>query len=1160
MIPPKQSPDEARRLEALQRYEALNTPSESDFDELAGLAAQICETPIALVSLVDETRQWFKARVGVDLAGTPREISFCGHALGATDLFVVPDALKDERFADNPLVIGEPNVRFYAGAPLRTPEGDVLGTLCVMDCVPRTLTPEQEQALRVLSRQVMTQFDLRRQTRGSAKNERLLRAIFDAEPECVKLLSADGRLQMMNYAGLQIIEAESFAQVAGHCVFPLISTEHRAQFEALTERVFRGESGVLEFQATGLKGTPRWLETHAAPLRDESGTITALLGITRDITGQKEAEQALRRSKADLQLSLDAARMGTWDWNIVTGEVAWSARCLAIYGIPPGIEMSYERFLQVVHPDDRTRTDGALRRAVEERGLYDEEKRVIWPDGSLHWTASRAQVFCDATGQPVRMAGVTFDITERKQAEEALRVAEEKFRCLVEQSIVGIYVIQDDRFAYVNPKMVEILGFSEEVMTSAPVLDFILEEDRPLVRENIQKRMEGTAGSVHYELRMLRHDGSVLHVEAHGDRAEYKGRPAILGSLLDISERKRAEEARRASEVRYRTLFDYAPDGILIADPEGTYIDANASVCRMLGYTREEFLGLDASDLVVAEEIEHIAKALSAIKAKSDYHREWKFRRKDGSVFPADVISTMMPDGNLLAMIRDITERKRTEARFRRLVDSNAQGVLFWNASGQVTGANDAFLRMVGYTREDLAVGRVNWARMTPPEYAPLDRHGLEEVAASGVCAPFEKEYLRKDGTSVPVLVGAANFEDSPEEGVCFVLDLTERKKLEQQFLRAQRMESIGTLAGGIAHDLNNALGPIIMSLDLLKMKFTDPGSQELLGIIGSSAQRGADMVRQVLSFARGVEGRRMDVQARHLIAEIEKIASDTFPKNIQVRTAVSRDLWSVVGDPTQLHQVLLNFCVNARDAMANGGRLTISAENRTLDEQYAGLNPEAKPGPYVFIQVEDSGTGIAPEIMGKIFDPFFTTKEVGKGTGLGLSTSLAIVKSHGGFVRVDSELEKGAKFCIHLPAKTEAAASVVAEVVEKPRGNGELILVIDDEASVRQITQQTLQAFGYHAITASDGAEGLAAYVRQRVDIDLVVTDMMMPVMDGPALIQVLQKINSKLPIIATSGLSTEEHAARATSLGAKQFLSKPYTAGTLLKAVMQVLRAREK
>jgi len=256
--------------------------------------------------------------------------------------------------------------------------------------------------------------------------------------------------------------------------------------------------------------------------------------------------------------------------------------------------------------------------------------------------------------------------------------------------------------------------------------------------------------------------------------------------------------------------------------------------------------------------------------------------------------------------------------------------------------------------------------RMTPPEYGPLDRHGLEEVAARGVCAPFEKEYLRKDGTSVPVLVGAANFEDSPDEGVCFVLDLTERKKLEQQFLRAQRLEGIGTLAGGIAHDLNNVLGPIIMSLDLLKMKFTDPASHELLDLIGSSAQRGADMVRQVLSFARGVEGRRMEVQVRHLIRDIEKIANDTFLKNIQIKTLVPHNLWSVVGDPTQLHQVLLNLCVNARDAMPNGGKLTISAENRTFDQQYAGLNLDAKPGPYVFINVEDSGTGVPPEIMEK--------------------------------------------------------------------------------------------------------------------------------------------------------------------------------------------------
>jgi CheY-like chemotaxis protein len=319
-------------------------------------------------------------------------------------------------------------------------------------------------------------------------------------------------------------------------------------------------------------------------------------------------------------------------------------------------------------------------------------------------------------------------------------------------------------------------------------------------------------------------------------------------------------------------------------------------------------------------------------------------------------------------------------------------------------------------------------------------------------------------------------------------------------------------------------------------------------------------MVRQVLSFARGVEGRRMEVQVRHLIRDIEKITNDTFLKNIQIKTLVPHNLWSVVGDPTQLHQVLLNLCVNARDAMPNGGRLTISAENRTLDQQYTGLNLEAKPGPYVFIEVEDSGTGVPPELIEKIFDPFFTTKEVGKGTGLGLSTSIAIVKSHGGFIRVYSELGKGTKFSIHLPAKTEASGSAMAEVAKMPRGNGESILVIDDEVSVRRITQQTLQAFGYRVITANDGAEGLATYVRQREDIDLVVTDMMMPVMDGPALIQVLRKLNPELPVIAASGLSTDEHAARATGLGVKQFLFKPYTAATLLNAVKQVLSASKR
>jgi PAS domain S-box-containing protein len=513
----------------------------------------------------------------------------------------------------------------------------------------------------------------------------------------------------------------------------------------------------------------------------------------------------------------------------------------------------------------------------------------------------------------------------------------------------------------------------------------------------------------------------------------------------------------------------------------------------------------------------------------------------------------------MVAVVRDITERKRLEARFRRLVDSNAQGVFFWNTKGEIIGANDAFLQLVRYTREDLEAGRLNWAKMTPPEFEHLDRQASNELTSKGVCASYEKEFMLKDGSRVPILLGAAMFQDNSDEGVCFVLDLTERKKLEQQFLRAQRMESIGTLAGGIAHDLNNVLAPITMSIDLLKMRFTDKSSQELLATLGSSAQRGAEMVRQVLSFARGVEGRKMEVQVKHLLKDIEKIANDTFPKNIQVRSIIPNDLWTILGDPTQLHQVLLNLCVNARDAMPNGGTLTIAAENVHLDEHYAAMSPEAHPGAYSVLQITDTGTGMPPAIIEKIFDPFFTTKEIGKGTGLGLSTSLAIVKSHGGFIRVYSEPGKGTTFKAYFPGQTEFSAETEAEIAaELPRGNGELILIVDDEANVRQITRQTLEAFGYRVVTASDGAEAVAIVARPDMEISVVLTDMMMPVMDGPATIQVLLRLKPNLPIIAASGLSADGRVTQAASLGVKHFLSKPYSADALLQVLREILSGK--
>jgi nitrogen-specific signal transduction histidine kinase/ActR/RegA family two-component response regulator len=387
--------------------------------------------------------------------------------------------------------------------------------------------------------------------------------------------------------------------------------------------------------------------------------------------------------------------------------------------------------------------------------------------------------------------------------------------------------------------------------------------------------------------------------------------------------------------------------------------------------------------------------------------------------------------------------------------------------------------------------------------------------------------------------------------------DITEKKKIEAQFMRAQRMESIGTLAGGVAHDLNNILTPIMLSIEILKDLSTGPEAKNILQTLEVSAKRGADIVRQVLSFARGLEGQRIEVQPKHLLKDLESIIKDTFPKDIRLQFSVPNEIWTILGDPTQVHQILLNLCVNARDAMPNGGTLTVGVENCVLDEQYAAMNIQAKPGRYVKISVTDSGTGIPPDLIDKIFEPFFTTKALNKGTGLGLSTVMAIVKSHDGIVNVYSEPGKGTTFKVYLPAM-ETSSEVrkeQSEAANLPRGNGETVLVVDDEASILTITSQTLQAFGYRVVTAMDGADALSVYVQHRNEIAVVLTDMMMPVLDGPATIQALMRINPTVKIIAASGLNTNGGEAKPAGAGVKHFLTKPYTAGTLLKAMRAIL-----
>ncbi len=487
-------------------------------------------------------------------------------------------------------------------------------------------------------------------------------------------------------------------------------------------------------------------------------------------------------------------------------------------------------------------------------------------------------------------------------------------------------------------------------------------------------------------------------------------------------------------------------------------------------------------------------------------------------------------------------------ARDAIIVKDLEDTILYWNR-----GATDCY----GWTARE-AVGQKEGSLLGPGHHYQEDTVARQAVMTTG---GWNGELIQATKYGPPITAECRRTllrtpEGNPKSVLSINNDITERKRLEQQFLRAQRMDSIGTLAGGIAHDLNNVLAPIMMSIETLSTYINDPDGLKILDLVGKSALRGANLVSQVLTYARGDEGKFEDVDLSLVVRDLTRIVDETFPKSIHIETSINENLWLVKGDPTQIQQVLLNLCVNARDAMLLGGRISLKVENTIIDAHYTGMNIEAEPGSYLKIEVEDTGDGIPQEIICKLFDPFFTTKEVGKGTGLGLSTSMAIIKGHRGLISAYSEPGKGACFRIYLPASGEEFPSPQQhQEATLPRGNGETVLVVDDEASICQATQQTLERHGYNVLIASDGSEAIAVYLMHGDEITVVLMDMMMPVMDGLETIRVLRRLRPGLRIIGVSGINSPGKVAKAVNAGANHFLPKPYTTSTLLRCIQETL-----
>lgn len=508
--------------------------------------------------------------------------------------------------------------------------------------------------------------------------------------------------------------------------------------------------------------------------------------------------------------------------------------------------------------------------------------------------------------------------------------------------------------------------------------------------------------------------------------------------------------------------------------------------------------------------------------------------------------------------IRYARERHRAEARIRKqaaLLDKARDAIAAYNLNGDVIYWNKSAERLTGWTAEEMETA-------CPPEADPTTLEPWEHVLMHdewvGECDQPTKSgaHLIVESRWTLVRDRAGN----PKSILVINTDLTERKKLETQFLRAQRMESIGTLVGGIAHDLGNLLVPVLLGVKVLRQR-VDSSNERIdrtLTMIERSAQRGSEMVKQVLAFARGVEGERKPLHVASVIGEVEKIVRETFGQDITLTVEVASNLAKVMADATQLQQVLMNLCVNARDAMDQRGKLAIKAENIVVDDAYQRIDHTAKPGPYIVLTVEDNGPGIPPEVLAKIFEPFFTTKPIGKGTGLGLSTVYSIVKSHGGFVNVYSEVGQGTAFQVYLPAsKTQAVAAGDGATTDLIQGHGEHILVVDDESWIRHAVQDILEHAGYRVTTVLDGQVAVEHFTAKPDTFDLVLTDIMMPRMDGIAATKAIKAVRPDVPIIAASGIATDR-AEEVLAAGALVCLSKPYSAERLCAAIQDGLAYR--
>jgi len=800
---------------------------------------------------------------------------------------------------------------------------------------------------------------------------------------------------------------------------------------------------------------------------------------------------------------------------------------------------------------------------------------VSFPKGFTDYEEEKS-LFTEAAGD-IAFALHNLELEkERTQKEEALRISEERYSTLVEESFDGIFIQKGPKIIFANRRLHDMLGYDEGDLVGLDHWKVYHPKYQELTRKRALARMRGEETTTHYEVKMQRKDGSWFYAEIGARVVTIEGEPGIQVWIKDITERKQADEALRESEERYRAIFDRSLDCVYLHDFEGNFLDANETALNLLGYDREEIPSLTFSSLLSEDQLPLAFQVLTGLKETGQQKKltEFSLKRKDGQIVYMETKSSVIYRDKrpfaILGIARDITERKRaeevlkkSEARLRNVFEASPLGIgLVRNR--KIEWHNGNVSRMLRYAPDEL-LGKNT--RMLYESDEEFERVGevISSLGPEKRTADIETRWVRKDGSTFDCHIRYALLDPESKDSavLAIVEDMTERKKAEEekeklqaQLNQAQKMEAIGELAGGVAHDFNNILTSIIGNADLALMDL-DKDVGNYIEEIRKGGHRAAALTRQLLAFSRKELIRPEVLDLNSVAMNLEKMLRRLIGEDIELVTVYAPDLWQVEADPAQIEQIVMNLSVNARDAMPKGGKLTIETANVVLDEAYFqehGL--ESEKGPYVMLAVADNGIGIDKETQDRIFDPFFTTKKMGKGTGLGLSTVYGIVKQNKGHIWVYSEEGKGTTFKVYLPrADAEPKEKEEEKSPEHSLAGSETILVAEDDEALRKMAERMLEGYGYKVITAENGKEAMKIAESHDAPIHLLVTDVVMPGVSGRDLAEKLQEKVPEIKVLYMSGYTDNDIAHHGVLEKDVNFIQKPFTREGLATKVREVL-----